>query len=158
METEDLRRDGVQGPAALHGKSPELESFCKYRPSGWSLSVLFPHQEHHERAAKEQERWQNECQPVSYVLLGIYHANLADQSADIDHEIEVHVYTRYRHSWIDNGPLAILLGFDVLAGMLRLVLFGNERGDVGFEAANPDTEYDKADRESSDGAIRVGDD
>lgn len=42
--------------------------------------------------------------------------------------------------------------------MLRLVLLGNERGDIGFESSDADTEDDKTDGEGRDGAIRMGDD
>ena len=153
-----LRCHWIHGPAALHGKTPKLEGLGEYGASGWSLGIFVAHQEHDSRATEEQESRQNERQPISNILFCIDHADLANQGANVDHEIEVHVNTGDGHRWIDNGSLATLFDLDVLSRMFRLVLFGDERRDVWFEASHADTEDDQADGEGSDGAIRVGDD
>ena len=42
--------------------------------------------------------------------------------------------------------------------MLRFVLFGNERRDVGFESSDADAENDKTNGKGSNGAMRMGND
>ncbi len=153
-----LRRDRVERPSTFHGQNPELEGLGQYRTGRWPAGVFVTHQPHDGRAAEEQACWQHERQPEPYVSLGVHHADLAGESTDVDHQIEVHVDAGDGHGWVHNDAFPALLHFDVLFGVLGFILLGDERRDVGLEATSADAEDDETNTKAGNGAVGGGND
>lgn len=151
-----LRR--VERPAASHCQGPELQRFRQDRACRWSAGVLVAHQEHDGRAAEKQGGWKDERQPKADVFLRVHHADLAGESANIDHQVEVHVNTGDGHGRVDNDALTVFLYLDVLFRVLGFILLSNQRRDVGFKASGPDSKNDQTNGETSDGTVGVGND
>ena len=70
-------------------------------------------------------------------LLGVDHGNLADESANVDEQVEVHVDARGRHDRVHNDTLARLRVPD--EELLPFVLLSDERRDVRLETTGADT-------------------
>lgn len=80
-----------------------------------------------EWGGQEDGRGEEVCEPEADVLLGVNHADLADQGADVDEEVEVHVDTRSGKRRVDNHTLSLLGDPD--EHLALAVLLSNEGRD-----------------------------
>lgn len=79
-------------------------------------------------------------------LLRVHHGDLADERADVDEQVEVHVDAGGRHDGVEDDALA---GLGVADEELRtLVLLRDEGRDVRLEAARAEAHDDDGDDEA----------
>ena len=135
-----MGREGVEGPAAFLGVEPEAEGFAEDGALRRGALVHVAAEIHDGGAQHEGEGWDHVGQPEADVALGVGHADLADERADVDAQVEVHVDARGGDGRVDDDALALFVGDDAHGGVREL--FGDEGRDVGLEAAGPDAHDD----------------
>jgi len=119
------------------------EDFCCFAENGarWrcpDVSIATPDDD--KWAQTEQDSGHEVCEPISNVLLGVNHSNLANQSANVDEKVEVVVDSRLRDCRIDNHTLT---GGEVSSNHLgQWQLLSNQRGDVGLESTSANAHDD----------------
>lgn len=145
--------DGVDAPFALSAEAPITDGTGEHGACGGSAGVLVASSNEDQGAEEEDDSWEGVGQPESNELLSVDHADLADQSSDVDEKVEVHVDPRCGMDGIDNNSLTRLEGDDKELG--ALVLFSNQWRDVGLEASSTETSNQKGEDEGSDGALLV---
>ena len=129
-----VRSDRVDGPTALHGQTPDLDGFA-INGSGWRREdVDLLAEEQDDGCQAEHDRGAEVGQPEPDIFLGIDHGNLAAESADVDHEVEVVIDAGDSCGGIDDDTLALFGDSDERSGFL--VLFRDESGDVGPESVS----------------------
>lgn len=89
-------------------------------------------------------------------MLGVDHGNGASQRAGINEHVEVDVDTRCGGSGINNLLLAVLSGAHIR--LLVLVLFCDERRDVGLETTSTDAHDNKASGKDTQSGLWLDDD
>lgn len=128
--------------ALLCSKANELPSLAhdRSRRRRQFIGLLVVYQD--SGAEEIADRRQRETEPETDEVLGVDHGNGAGQGASIDEHVEVDVDTRCGGSGINNLLLAVLPGAHIR--LLVLVLFCDERRDVGLETASTDAHDNKA--------------
>ena len=108
--------DRIDGPATPHCKPESLECLGHDRTSGWCLLVPLTSPPHDGRSRGEEDGWQGEREPESHIFFGVDHTNLANESTEIDEEIEIVVDSALSDGGIDNDSLTRRESFDERAG------------------------------------------
>ncbi len=112
------------------------------------MAIALASPPHDPWADEEDDGWKGEGQPEADVLLGVDHAQLTDQSTDVDEEIEVVVNARLSDRWVDDDTLTRWQGLDLQS--LDWDLFHDERRNVWLEATGSDTHDDQSDNEGAE--------
>ena len=96
-----------------------------------------------QRTDAKKDCWEKKCEPKSYPFLGVHHSYLANESPNVNEEVEVVIDSRLCHSWVDNHTLARRK----IAGnhLGKRQLLRNERGNIGLECSCPNTHNNKTD-------------
>lgn len=81
--------NGVEGPATLHGLPPDAEGLPEDGTGGRRQDVAVATPVEHEWRRGEQDGGECVREPETDKLFSVGHANLADQSTDVDEEVEV---------------------------------------------------------------------
>jgi hypothetical protein len=102
----------------------------------------------------EDDGGQGEAEPEADVALGVGHADLADERADVDEEVEPVVDLVCGDCRVDNDALARLGESDDAHGA-EVELFDDERANVGLEAASAEANDDDAHDERSERAVWI---
>lgn len=145
----------VDGPSALASAEEELDGLGYNRPLWWRLAVTSASPPHDGWTNEEDEGWQGEGQPETDILLSVDHAELADQSTDVDEHVEVVVNARLGDRWVDNDTLAGLESLDDQS--LNWNLLDNEWRNVWLETTGSETHNDDTEDEGTHGSIWLGD-
>lgn len=102
----------VDGPSALASAEEELDGLGYDRSLWWCLAVTSASPPHDGWTDEEDDGWQGERQPETDILLSVDHAELTNQSTDVDEQVEVVVNARLGDRWVDNDALASLESLD----------------------------------------------
>lgn len=131
--------DGVEREATLEGETPDAEGLTEDRALRWGLGVRVAADVQNEGAQAKEHGREHVREPVADVLLGVRHADLTNESTDVDKEIEIlreqmsirspwlrtnlayHVDTRGGECGIDNDALTTLLCADEQFGATVLL-------------------------------------
>ena len=127
----------VDGPSALASAEEELDGLGYNRSLWWCLAVTSASPPHDGWADEEDEGWQGEGQPETDILLSVDHAELPDQSTDVDEEVEIVVNTGLSDRWVNDNTLAGLESLDDQS--LNWNLLDNEWRNVGLETTGSET-------------------
>jgi len=131
-----------------------VHKLAQHRARGWGEMVLLLLGPEDQRRQEEEASRKQESEPEADVLLGPDHGHLADDSTDVDGEVEVEEDACVGKGGVENDALS-LLHYDSDAVP---VLLGKERRDVGLEEARTNTEGEEADDENAERRIRLFDD
>lgn len=146
----------VGRPLALHIGFEDLDRFGEDGTGGRSADVLVAAVEHDGRAEQEHDGREKVSKPETDVLLGEDHGNLSENGTNVDEHVEIHVDGGDCESRILDNTLTGREGLDGEPGLL--VLFGDQRRNVGLETTSSHTHNYKTDGEAGDSTVRGGDD
>lgn len=117
----DLQLDWIDRPPSLHSESPEPDRLGVDRPGWLHETVPVPAEEQDRGTEAEHDRGEQVRQPEADVSLGVHHGDLANEGADVDHQVEVVVDPRDRRRRVDDHALAALQSLDVQSILLILL-------------------------------------
>lgn len=118
--------------------------------------VSFATPPHDVWAGQEDESWQQEGQPETDVLLSVDHTNLANQSTDVDEEVEVMVDSALSDGRINNHLLARWHLLDDNGSQRNLL--NDKRRDIWLKTTSAETHDDKTEHENTKASALVLDD
>lgn len=122
----------------------------------WHDDVFVAAVPDNEWADAEKDGGQQVCEPESDELLSVNHANLANESANVNEEVEIMVNSALSDCWIVDDALA---GGQLFHDhLLERDLLGDQGRDVGLERACADAHNDQTDQESGERVVWVSDD
>jgi hypothetical protein len=127
-----LERGWIPGTPAFEGETDELPCFAHNGASWWRELVIFLKVEENGWTEEVADCWQGVREPKADIVLRIDHGQRTGERTTVDQKIEVDVDACRGYSRVDNLSMAALVGTNI--SPLVLVLFGNDDGDVGFEA------------------------
>lgn len=114
-----VKGDRVDGEPFLGTKHQKLDSRAQDASFRLGVGVPLAAEEEHRKSDAEKKGWKHEGKIETNVALSIGHAELTDEGANVDEEVEPVVDPRSGHGGVDNDTLALLCGVDVhLAGDL----------------------------------------
>ena len=115
--------EGVERPAAFLGVDPEAHGFPQHGALRGGALVHVAAAVHDQGTEAEGQGGDHVGEPETDVALGVGHGDLADQRADVDGEVEVHVHSGRGDGRVDDDALSFL-GRDDAHGSVR-ELFGD---------------------------------
>jgi hypothetical protein len=165
--------DGVEMETTFGAEEEELDGWAENAALWRRVFVPVSAEEENGQSKAKGNGWQHETQIEANITFGVNHGHLADQSADVDEEVEPGKRSAYdghdqsgKYSpivnsgdgdcRIDNDPLALFLGPDVEPRGGDLL--SDQGRDIGFETTRANSHDDEPDNEGSHGGVRMGDD
>jgi hypothetical protein len=111
---------------------------------------------HDSWSGQEHEGRKSKGQPESDILLGVDHADLADQGSNIDEEVEVVVDSTLCDGRVDNNALSRWESLNDC--VVERNLLDDQRRDVGFESSCSSPHNDNAQHEDGKTGLFICDD
>lgn len=124
----------VDGPATLLGEKEELECRAEIGALRRTADVPLATPCHDCWADAQHNGREREGQPEADILLSVDHSNLANQSSDVDEEVEPHVDALDGDGWIHDNTLPRRQRFNMNIHLTKL--FHNKRIDIWFKSSS----------------------
>lgn len=133
-----------------------MQELAEHTSGRWCQSVVLFADEENDRGDQEEDGRQKEGEPEANILLGIDHADLTDEGAGIDHEVEIKEDAGIGDSGIDNDALTSLReSYHSHSSVLDLL--SEEGRHVCLEESGTKSKCDESNDERSQGDIRIDD-